>query len=65
MTIRDTITQDAQALRAKAQSIIDAANADASKLVADATALEQKLTTIPAEVETLAEEALAWLKSVL
>lgn len=66
MTIRDAITQEAAAIRAKGAQVLQDAQSEVAKLEADAQAMEQRLQAIPAEIEALTDEAAqrvwAWIK---
>ena len=62
--MRNAINQEISDIRTKSQ----AAQVEAANLEAQAVALEQKLAAMPAEVESLAEEAAqrlwAWIKGL-
>lgn len=68
MGIRETIMKEAADLRAKGAALLQDAQSEAQQFEARAVALEQKLESIPAEVEALAEDAVdrvrAWFKGL-
>lgn len=59
MNLRDILQQEADNLRAQASAVVAAGKAEAERLQGQALSIEQKLTSIPAELEQLAEEAVS------
>jgi hypothetical protein len=68
MGIRDVLNNEALVARQKAADLIAAAEVEKANLEAHATGIEQKLASIPAEIDTLDEEAWnrvrAWFSTI-